>query len=121
MPYGAAEIVEDLTSIELEPDRSVIYDRDIESYVLHQDPNSGAKHYLIRYPAGLQTRLHRHTSAHTVVVLEGRLEANDRVVGPGSYCHFPPGETMRHQPAGDDSCLFLIVFHGPVDVEPLDE
>ena len=121
MRYGRAIVVDDLASAEMRPGRSVVYDREIEIRDLYQDPDTGAEHYLIRYPAGLQTRLHRHTSAHTVVVLEGRLEANDRVVGPGSYCHFPPGETMRHQPAGDDSCLFLIVFHGPVDVEPLDE
>jgi hypothetical protein len=54
------------------------------------------------------------------VVLEGRLAVNDQVVGPGAYCHFPPGEPMRHAPTGDDPCLFVTVFHGPFDVHPLD-
>ncbi len=39
---------------------------------------------------------------------------------PGAYCHFPAGEPMFHAPAGDDDCLFVIVFHGPYDVETLD-
>ena len=54
------------------------------------------------------------------MVLDGRLEVNNQVVGPGAYCHFPPGETMRHAPADGDSCLFVIIFDGPVDVQPLD-
>jgi quercetin dioxygenase-like cupin family protein len=118
--YGRAVVVDQLESVELGQSRSVIYDREIGLRLLYQDPDSGAEHYLIRYPAGLRTRLHRHTAAHTIVVLDGRLEVNNQVVGPGAYCHFPPGETMRHAPADGDSCLFVIIFDGPVDVQPLD-
>jgi quercetin dioxygenase-like cupin family protein len=121
MGYGRAIVVDALGSVELRPSRSVIYDRGIRLRLLYEDPVTGAEHYLIRYPAGLRSRLHRHTAAHTIVVLEGRLEVNDEVVGPGAYCHFPPGEPMRHAPAGDEPCLFVILFHGPVDVEPIDE
>ena len=119
--YGRAVVVDQLKSVELGPSQSVIYDREVGLRLLYQDPDSGAEHYLIRYPAGLRTRLHRHTAAHTIVVLDGRLAVNDQVVGPGAYCHFPPGETMRHAPADGDSCLFVIIFDGPVDVQPLDE
>jgi quercetin dioxygenase-like cupin family protein len=121
MQFGRAVVVDQLASVELGPSRSVIYDREIGLRLLYQDPGSGAEHYLIRYPAGLRTRLHRHTAAHTIVVLDGRLQVNDQVVGPGAYCHFPAGETMRHAPVGDDSCLFVIVFDGPVDVQPIEE
>jgi hypothetical protein len=38
-------------------------------------------------------------------------------VGPGAYCHFPGGVPMHHAPAGDEGCLFLILFDGPFDVE----
>ena len=54
------------------------------------------------------------------MVLEGALEANGRIVGPGAYCHFPAGEPMHHGPANGESCLFVIMFHGPFDVEPVD-
>src|SRR5256714_5568466 len=107
MEYGRAIVVDGLRSIELEPSQPVIYDREIGLRLLYEDPDSGAEHYLIRYPAGLRTRLHRHTAAHTIVVLEGRLEVNGRVVGPGAYCHFPPGAAMRHAPARPDSRLFV--------------
>lgn len=120
MEYGRATIVDHLSSVELDRSRSVIYDREIGLRLLYQDPASGAEHYLIRYPAGLKTRLHRHTAAHTIVVLEGRLEVNDQVIGPGAYCQFPPGETMRHAPAEGDSCLFVTIFDGPFDVQPIE-
>ena len=121
MDYGRATIIDSLGSVELGPSQSVIYDREIGLRHLYEDPDSGAEHYLIRYPAGLKSRLHRHTAAHTIVVIEGRLEVNNQVIGPGAYCHFPPGEAMRHAPAEDGSCLFVIVFHGPVDAHPIDE
>jgi quercetin dioxygenase-like cupin family protein len=112
--------VDGLGSIELQRSQPVIYDREIGLRVLYQDPDSGAEHYLIRYPAGLKSRLHRHTAAHTIVVLEGRLEVNGQVVGPGACCHFPSGEAMMHAPL-DVACLFVIIFNGPVDIQPLDE
>ena len=121
MDDGRAIIVDDLASAELRPGHSVVYDREIALRTLYEDEATGAEHYLIRYPAGLRTRRHRHTAAHTIIVLEGRMEVNGRVVGPGAYAHFPAGEAMRHAPAGDEGCLFVIVFDGPVDVEPLDE
>jgi quercetin dioxygenase-like cupin family protein len=62
--------------------------------LLYEDPDSGAEHYLIRYPAGLNACLHRHTAAHTIVVLKGRLAVNE-VIGPGASCHFPAGETLN--------------------------
>jgi quercetin dioxygenase-like cupin family protein len=113
-----AIIAADLASLPLEQSQPVIYDRAIGVRLLHEDPDTGAEHYLIRYPAGLVARRHRHTAAHTIIVLEGRLVANDTVVGPGAYVHFPAGTVMHHAPAGDSSCLFVTIFHGPFDVHP---
>jgi hypothetical protein len=28
---------------------------------------------------------------------------------------------MRHQSAGEAPCLFVIIFHGPLDVEVIDD
>jgi|SRR5919198_1327549 quercetin dioxygenase-like cupin family protein len=116
MDYGSAIVVDGLASLELRPSRSVIYDREIELRSLYEDPESGAEHYIIRYPAGVRTKRHRHTASHTIIVLTGRLEVNGRVVGPGSYSHFPAGQAMGHQPV-DGPCLFVIMFDGPVDVQ----
>jgi quercetin dioxygenase-like cupin family protein len=116
-----AIIVDELMSLPLGRSQPVIYDREIGLQLLYRDPESGAEHYLIRYPAGLKAREHRHSAAHTIVVLEGRLEVNGRIVGPGAYCHFPRGASMHHAPADDDSCVFVTIFHGPFDVEPVEE
>lgn len=119
MTYGKATIVDGLGSLELgSPGEAAaaIYDKPIALRLLYEDPESGEEHYLIRYPAGVRGRLHRHGVAHTFVVLEGRLDANGQVIGPGSYAHFPAGEPMLHQAAGDAPCLFVAIFHGPFDV-----
>jgi hypothetical protein len=40
-------------------------------------------------------------------------EVYDRPVG-----HHPAGVVMHHAPATGESCLFVIIFHGPFDVIP---
>lgn len=123
MRLGDAHVVRDLRSVPLDGPgaaAAAVYDRPIGLRLLHEDPESGEEHYLIRYPAGVQGRVHRHTAAHTIVVLEGELDANGEIIGPGSYAHFPADQPMRHQAGGDRACLFVVLFHGPFDVQILD-
>jgi hypothetical protein len=54
------------------------------------------------------------------VVLEGRLRVNGREIGPHAYAHYAAGEPMQHEPAGDEPCILLNIFHGPSDVEIVD-
>jgi quercetin dioxygenase-like cupin family protein len=118
--HATATIVDQLRSLELHQPgtaAAAVYDQPIGLRLLFQDAASGEEHYLVRYPSGLRGRVHRHTAAHTIVVLDGRLEANGQVIGPGSYAHFPAGEPMRHQATDDGPCLFVLLFHGPFDVE----
>lgn len=96
---------------------AAVYDRPIALRLLYADPDSGAEHYLVRYPAGVRGKVHRHTHAHTIVVLEGRLDVNGEIVGPAAYAHFPGGEPMLHQATEDAPCLFVLMFDGPFDVE----
>jgi quercetin dioxygenase-like cupin family protein len=122
MEFGQATLINDLAALRLDQpggSAAALYDRPIGLRLLYRDDASGQEHYLIRYPAGVQCRIHRHTAAHTIVVLQGSLEANGEVLGPGSYAHFPAGQPMRHQPAPGGECLFVIVFHGPFDAEDL--
>ena len=123
MRLGDAVVVDDLRMAALDApgaSAAAVYDRPIGLRLLHEDPNSGEEHYLIRYPAGVKGRIHRHSAAHTIVVLDGKLDANNQIIGPGSYVHFPANEPMRHQSGGDDGCLFVIMFHGPFDVQILE-
>ena len=113
-------IVDRLRDVELaEPGAAAaaVYDRPIELRLLYQDAVSGEEHYVVRYPAGVRGRVHMHRAAHTMVVLEGRLDVNGTVIGPGSYAHFPAGEPMLHQATDEGPCLFVLLFHGPFDVE----
>lgn len=122
MKYGQATIIDDVGQLEVAPPgaaAAAIYDRPIALRLLYEDPASGEEHYVVRYPAGVRCRLHRHTAAHTVVVIEGRLDANGRVIGLGSYAHFPGGEPMQHQATEEGPCVFVLLFHGPFDVEGL--
>lgn len=117
-------IIDGLRTLELHPPdaaAAAVYDGPIELRQLFSDPGSGEEHYLVRYPAGVRGRLHRHSAAHTIVVLEGRLDANGQIIGPGAYAHFPGGSPMRHQPTADGPCLFALLFHGPFDVEVIGE
>jgi len=107
-----------LTSLELGTSHPEIYDRPIELRLLHQDPGTSAEHYLVRHPAGLKARRHTHSSAHTIVVLDGALEVDGQLLHAGSYTHRAAGAVMHHAPAPGQSCLFLILFDGPFDVIP---
>lgn len=115
-PMSDAVIVGGLSDMALDQSQPTIYDQPIGLKLLYQDPASGAEHYLVRYPAGMTAQRHTHAAAHTIIVLEGKMEANGTILGPGSYCHFPAGSVMHHGPAGDQDCLFITMFHGPFDV-----
>jgi quercetin dioxygenase-like cupin family protein len=116
--------VDDLSSLELHPPgeaAAAVYDRPIQLRPLFEDAVSGEEHYLVRYPVGLKGRVHRHSAAHTIVVLDGELDVDGQVIGPGSYAHFPAGVPMRHQAGDGGPCLFVLLFHGRFDVEVLSE
>jgi quercetin dioxygenase-like cupin family protein len=122
--YGKAVIAEDVTTLDFRPpsgNAASVYDQPIGLHLLYEDPASGAEHYVVRYPAGVRCRAHTHTAAHTIVVIDGRLEVNGRVIGAGSYAHFPANEPMRHQAAGEAPCHFILIFHGPFDVSILEK
>jgi quercetin dioxygenase-like cupin family protein len=120
-PDARPVLVSKLSKQQLVRSQPAIYDRPIGLRLLFQDPVSGAEHYLAHYPPGLRARRHRHSAAHTIVVLEGTLEVGDVVLPAGSYAHFPASTAMRHEPSPGQDCLFVIIFDGPFDVEPLED
>jgi quercetin dioxygenase-like cupin family protein len=124
MDYGRPTIADGLTALEFrEPSgtAAAVYDRPIGLHLLYEDPDSGEEHYVVRYPSALRGHAHRHTASHTIIVIDGELEVNGRVIGPSSYAHFPADEVMRHQAAGGGPCHFVLMFHGPFDVTIVDD
>ena len=118
-PTDDATIVPDVRAVPLHPSIQPIYSEPVHLELLYRNPVSGAEHYVVRYPPTLVAARHRHTAAHTIVVVEGELLANGRSLGPGGYAHFPAGTPMHHTPRPGVGTLFVIVFDGPFDVEPL--
>jgi quercetin dioxygenase-like cupin family protein len=111
-------LLDQLPNLELDASEPIIYDSPIGVRLLYQDPVSGAEHYLIRYPIGLQAQWHTHSAAHTIIVLEGQLTANQQRMGPLSYCHFPAGTVMHHAPGGSQGWPLCDHLDGPYDVTP---
>jgi hypothetical protein len=102
---SAATIIPDLATLPLESSQPVIYDHPIGIRLLYQDPMSGAEHYLVRYPPGMSALRHRHSAAHTIVVLEGKPIANGVRIGPGGYCTFSPDNRCTMPPReGTHAC-----------------
>jgi quercetin dioxygenase-like cupin family protein len=113
-------LVDGLTSLQLEHSQPEIYDQPIGLRLLYEDPGSGGEHYLVRYPVGLRAQRHRHSAAHTIVVLEGAMEVDGKLLRPGSYTHHPADTVMQHAPAHGKHCLFVIIFHGSFDLVPVE-
>lgn len=119
MATGTPVVVHDVRSVPLRASVQEIYSEPIELQQLYADPRSGAEHYVVRYPPTLTASWHRHSAAHTIVVIEGELLANGEVLGVGGYAHFPAGVAMHHAPVPGVGCTFVIAFDGPFDVEAL--
>ena len=113
-----AVVLGGLLDLSLDTSQPVIYDRPIGLRRIYVDPHTGGEHFLVHYPMGLRAARHHHSAAHTIVVLDGALLVEGAVLGPGSYCHFPPMTSMHHEPADGQDCRFVIIFHGPFDVHP---
>ena len=111
----------DLNAIALRTTEQPAYDRPFELEILHQDQRTGAEHYIVRYRPGTKARLHRHTAAHTIIVLEGHMMVDGQLLDPGGYAHHPGGTTMLHEPAIDEGCTFVLLFDGPFDLRLADD
>ncbi len=118
---GKPLFVGDLRSLEFDWRKLEPYDRPIGLKLLFEDPRTGVEHDLVRYPAGMKGRWHRHTAGHAILVLDGHMHVNDQVLGPGAYCYLPSGRPMWHEPLEGESCLFVIMFDGPFDVAVVDQ
>jgi quercetin dioxygenase-like cupin family protein len=111
----------DLKTIALRTTEQPAYDRPFELERLYQDERTGAEHYVVRYRPGTQARRHRHSAAHTIVVVDGHMMVDGQLLGPGGYAHHPGDTTMLHEPAIDEGCTFVLLFDAPFDLQLLDD
>jgi quercetin dioxygenase-like cupin family protein len=113
-------IVADVSLVALRTSEQLAYDQPFELQVLYQDSRTGAEHYVVRYRAGTKAKWHRHSAAHTMIVVSGQLVANGQRLGPGGYAHFPAGTSMLHEPAEEHDCTFVLIFDGPFDLDVIE-
>jgi len=106
----------DLNALELRTTEQPAYDRPFELALLFEDAVTGAEHYVVRYRPGTQSRVHRHTAAHTIIVLAGHMMIDGQLLGPGGYAHHPGDTAMLHEPAPDEGCTFVLIFDAPFDL-----
>jgi quercetin dioxygenase-like cupin family protein len=118
---SGAVIHPDLKAVSLRTTEQPAYDRPFELQLLYEDPETGAEHYVVRYRPGTKARAHRHTAAHTIVVLDGHMNVDGQTLGPGGYAHHPGDTTMLHEPAADEGCTFVLIFDAPFDLRLADE
>ena len=114
-------VVHDVAGLELPMRTLSAYDRPIGLWLLHEDPDSGVEIYVVEYAEGTSAAWHRHSVAHTIVVLVGRLDVNGVSIGPGDLCRYPAGTRMKHEPSAGSVCRFLMVFEGTSDVTLLED
>ncbi|MBK7903781.1 MAG: cupin domain-containing protein [Proteobacteria bacterium] len=72
--------------------------------VLFEDPESGRRDLLVKFPPGYTEPAHTHESSHSLVVLEGKMCVAGKELGPGDYVyasgrehgpyHYPVGCTV---------------------------
>jgi quercetin dioxygenase-like cupin family protein len=111
----------DLKGIPLRTTEQPAYDQPFELQLLYQDQRTGAEHYIVRYRPATRARSHRHTAAHTIVVLDGQMTVDGQRLGPGGYAHHPGDTPMVHEPAADEGCTFVLIFDGPFDLRLSDD
>jgi quercetin dioxygenase-like cupin family protein len=92
----------------------------VAAAVVSGDMDKGASRFFLRYPAGLVTPTHHHTSDHYVTVVSGNLtltvNGHDHALGPGSY--FSLGGKASHvaKVVGSEPAVMFIQADGAWDV-----
>lgn len=85
--------------------------------LLKIDQETGVGTAMRRHPRGYVEPRHYHTTAaHSIFVLEGRLEVGGVKAGPGHFFHFPANAAHGPMVSLEDA-VFLIWSEGPLDVK----
>lgn len=88
---------------------------------LMKDAETGMELIRVRYPAGSVTPDHRHPCAHGMIVLEGQLQTQSGVFGPGDVIWYPEGEWGSHGATALGPVVALIISNKPFSVEYREE
>jgi anti-sigma factor ChrR (cupin superfamily) len=79
--------------------------------VLVEDKDTGLITALFRFAPGTQLPYHEHVAIEQTWVLEGTLEDDEGIAGPGDFVWRPAGN--RHEAHSPNGCLVLSMFLRP--------
>jgi anti-sigma factor ChrR (cupin superfamily) len=79
--------------------------------ILFQDKARGLLTALVRFDPGAVLDLHRHVDIEQTYVLEGTLEDDEGICGPGDFVWRPKGNC--HRAVAPNGALLLAIFQTP--------
>lgn len=84
------------------------------------DMAKGPSRFFLKYPVGLVTPRHHHTTDHYVTIVSGTLtlsvDGKDHQLGPGAYFALTQQAPHVAKVEGDEPVVFFIEADGPWDV-----
>ena len=84
------------------------------------DMGKGPSRFFLKYPVGLVTPKHHHTTDHYVVLVSGAVtltvEGHDHKLGPGSYFALTDKASHIAKVEGNEPAVFFIQAEGPWDL-----
>ncbi len=90
--------------LDWEEDTTTGLPKGVKRKVLFQDPETGRRDVMVRFPPGYREPAHTHQASHGNFILEGKMIVGDKELGPGDYIfgwdkehgpfYYPEGCTM---------------------------
>lgn len=84
------------------------------------DPETGVLLKENLYPRGMKTPWHRHTHAHGMYVLAGKIKTNKGLYGPGTFIWWPAGSVAEHGATATEDARMFFMTTGTFDLDFLD-
>lgn len=95
-------------------------DAGVAAAVVSGDMEKGPSRFFLKYPVGLTTPPHLHTTDHYVAVISGTITltvgGKEHRVGPGSYFMLADKAPHIAKVEGNEDAIFFIEADGPWDV-----
>ena len=88
---------------------------------LHLDEETEMVIDYMHYPKGFTTVLHRHPASHGIYVLEGQLETDGELYGPGTFVWYPEGIAATHGATEYEDLKCLLISNKAFSIEYLEE
>lgn len=97
---------------------------ELDMFVVWGNPIEGASLMLQKYPAGMDSGWHWHTSAYQGVVIQGRFTrtfegAAPQTGGPGSVWSQPARQVHDDKCEEGGDCIIAVYFHDKPDFNPV--